>query len=103
MIKGTTPILQFNLPIETATIKAAEVMVRYVDNHKEVTIIKELADCEVGEKTITAMLTQEETLRIPAPSAVEVQLRVLTLDDVALASVIFTTDVKRLLKEGVIE
>ena len=103
MIKGTTPILQFNLPIDTSTLKAAEVMVRYVDNNKEVTIIKTLPECTIAENTITAMLTQEETLQIPAPSTVEVQLRVLTLDNVALASVIFNTTVKRLLKEGVIE
>lgn len=103
MIRGTTPTLQFNLPIETSTIKAVEVMVRYVDNNKEVTIVKTLEDCELGDKTITTMLTQEETLQLPAPSNVEVQLRVLTVDDVALASVIFTTTVKRLLKEGVIE
>lgn len=103
MIKGTTPILHFNLPIETSTIKAVEVMVRYVDNNKEVTIIKTLEDCELGEKALTTMLTQEETLKIPAPSIVEVQLRVLTVDGVALASAIFTTTVERLLKEGVIE
>lgn len=103
MIRGTTPTLQFNLPIETSTIKAVEVMVRYVDNNKEVTIVKTIEDCEFGDKTITTRLTQEETLQLPAPSNVEVQLRVLTVDDVALASVIFTTTVKRLLKEGVIE
>ena len=103
MIKGTTPTLQFNLPIDTSTIKAAEVMVRYVDNNKEVTIVKTLDECVTTGNTITAMLTQEETLQLPAPSNVEIQLRVLTLDDVALASVIFTTTVKRLLKEGVIE
>ena len=103
MIKGTTPTLQFNLPIDTSTIKAAEVMVRYVDNNKEVTIVKTLTDCVATGNTITTMLTQEETLQLPAPSSVEIQLRVLTLDDVALASVIFTTTVKRLLKEGVIE
>ena len=103
MIKGTTPTLQFNLPIDTSTIKAAEVMVRYVDNNKEVTIVKTLDECVATGNTITAMLTQEETLQLPAPSNVEIQLRVLTVDDVALASVIFTTTVKRLLKEGVIE
>ena len=103
MIQGTTPTLQFRLPIDTSTIKAAEVMVRYVDNNKEVTIEKTLPECEVTANTITATLTQEETLQLPAPSNVEVQLRVLTVDDVALASVIFTTTVKRLLKDGVIE
>lgn len=103
MIKGTTPILQFNLPIDTSIIKAAEVMVQYVDNNKEVTIVKTLDDCEVGGNTITTQLTQEETLQLPAPSSVSIQLRVLTVEDIAMASIIFTTTVKRLLKEGVIE
>ena len=103
MIKGTTPTLQFNLPIETSTLKAAEVMVQYVDSNKAITIIKTLDQCEVGEKTITATLTQEETLQLPAPSMVYIQLRVLTVDGVAMASAIFTTTVKRLLAEGVIE
>ena len=103
MIKGTTPTLQFNLPIDTATLKAAEVMVQYVDSNKEVTIVKTLDECEVTANTITTQLTQEETLQLPAPSFVSIQLRVLTIDDVALSSDIFTTTVKRLLKEGVIE
>lgn len=103
MIKGTTPTLVFNLPISTDTIKSAEVMVQYVDNNKEITIIKRLDECETTENTITARLTQEETLQIPAPSTVSIQLRVLTDDDVALASVIFNTTVRRLLTDGVIE
>ena len=103
MIKGTTPALQFQLPISTSTIKAAEVMVRYVDNNKEVVIVKTLNECEVGENSITARLTQEETLALPAPSTVSVQLRVLTNDDTALATEIQKVSVKRLLKEDVIE
>ena len=103
MIQGTTPALQFKLPIETSMLKSAEVMVQYVDNHKEVTIVRTLDECEVTENTITARLTQEETLQLPAPANVFIQLRVLTNDDTALASTIFTTTVKRLLKEGAIE
>ena len=103
MIKGTTPTLQFNLPIETSTIKAAEVMVRYVDNNKEVVIVKTLDECKVDEMTITAQLTQEETLQLPAPSTVSIQLRVLTNDETALATEVQKVSVKKLLKEDVIE
>ena len=104
MIQGTTPVIQFTLPIETSTLKSAEVMVQYVDNNKEVTIVRTLDECDVGENTILARLTQEETLQLPAPSSVSVQLRVLTVDDdVAMASVAVPVSVKRLLKEGVIE
>ena len=103
MIQGTTPTLQFNLSFNTSVLKAAEVIVQYVDNNKEITIIRTLDECEVGEKSIMAQLTQEETLKIPAPSTVYVQLRVLTNNDVAMATVIHTKTFKRLLTGGVIE
>ena len=102
MIKGTTPRLHFNLPIDTAIIKAAEIVLQYVDNAKTVTIERSLDECEVGEKSIAAVLTQEETLALPAPAIAKVQLRVLTIDDVALATLPFEVTVKELLKESVI-
>lgn len=103
MIKGTTPSLVFNLPFLASLIKSAEIIVRYVDGVKEVLIEKTLADCELGETSIETVLSQEETLQLPAPSTVDIQLRVLTTDDTALATEIYKVKVKRLLKEGVIE
>ena len=103
MIKGTTPTLHFNLPIETAIIKAAEIVMQYVDNAKTVTIERTLDECEVGETSISAVLTQEETLALPAPATAKVQIRVLTLDGTAFASLPFEVTVKELLKESVLE
>ena len=103
MIKGTTPTLQFNLPISTNSIKSAEIVLRYVDNLKSVTIERTMEECEVGTNSISAVLTQEETLALPAPSTVEVQLRIVTKDDTILATVPEKVTVKRLLKEDVIE
>jgi hypothetical protein len=103
MIKGTTPTLFFNLPFESSLIKSAEIVVEYVDANKSVKIIKTLADCELGEMSISTVLKQEETLQMPAPSTVNVQLRVLTTDDIALATEVEKVSVKRLLKEDVIE
>lgn len=103
MIKGTTPRLHFNIPIETDHIKAAEIVLQYVDNTKTVTIERTLDECEVGEKSITAVLTQEETLALPAPAKARVQLRILTKDDTSLATMPFDVTVKELLKESVIE
>lgn len=102
MIKGTTPTLHFNIPIETANIKAAEIVLQYVDNTKIYTIERTLEDCEVGEKSIAAVLTQEETLALPAPSIAKVQLRILTVDNISLATVPFEVKVKELLKESVL-
>ena len=103
MIKGTTPTLHYNLPIETSIIKSAEIVVEYVDANKKVQIIKQLSDCTLGDNYIEAVLTQEETLQLPAPSTVEVQLRILTTDGTALATIPEKVTVKRLLKEDVIE
>ena len=102
MIKGTTPTLHFNIPIETKNIKAAEIVLQYVDNAKTVTIERTLDDCVVGEKSIAAVLTQEETLSLPAPAIAKVQLRVLTIDDMSFATVPHEVIVKELLKESVI-
>ena len=102
MIKGTTPTLHFNLPIETSTIKAAEIVLQYVDNAKTVTIERTMSECIVGERSIAAVLTQEETLALPAPAIAKVQIRVLTVDELALASPSFEVSIKELLKEGVI-
>ena len=103
MIKGTTPRLHFNLPIETSIIKAAEIVLQYVDNAKTVTIERTLEECEVGENSISAVLTQEETLSLPAPATAKVQLRIVTNDGTALATLPYKVTVKELLKESVLE
>jgi hypothetical protein len=67
-----------------------------------VLIEKKTADCTLQENSIQAVLTQEETLQIPAPSIVEIQLRVVTTDGTIMATVPEKVTVKRLLKEDVI-
>ena len=106
MIRGTTPTLEFNLPFLASLIKSAQIMISYIDNHKEVIIEKKLEDCVLGETTISTELTQEETLAFPAPITAEVQLRVVVNQDgkdTALATDIYTVKVKKLLKDGVLE
>lgn len=103
MIQGTTPVLHFNLPFSASLIKSAEILLKYIDSYKSVLIVKNLEDCELGETSIAARLTQEETLALPAPAIASVQLRVLTTDDIALATDLYKISVKRLLREDVIE
>lgn len=103
MIRGTTPTLHFKLPFSAALIKSAEIILKYADYNKKVLIEKTLDDCTLGETSIEAVLTQEETLSLPAPAQASVQLRILTIDNVALATPIYNISVKKLLKEGVIE
>lgn len=102
MIRGTTPILHFDLPIKTSLIKSAEITIEYEDANKSITLIKTLKDCKVEDTSIALLLTQEETLRLPAPSSVHIQLRVLTFEGVAMATEVYTVPVNELLAEGVI-
>ena len=103
MIRGTTPTLQYNLPFETSIIKSAEITIKYVDGLKKVLIKKLLEDCELGERSISAKLTQEETLQFPAPATVLLQLRIVTTDETILATEPCNVTVKKLLAEDVIE
>lgn len=52
---------------------------------------------------ISCKLTQEETLKFPENSIIEVQVRAVKYDgDVAIATTIATVDAKRILQEGVL-
>ena len=99
MIQGTTPTIIYVLPFETSGVKTAEIILQYVDQHKKIQITKGTEECEIGDKTISATLTQEETAQLPAPADVEVQLCITTTDDKVMATVIEIVSVKRLLKE----
>lgn len=106
MIRGTTPTLAFNLPFQASLIKSAQILIAYVDNHKEVIIEKTLADCMLDGTFIATDLTQEETLAFPAPVTAEVQLRCIILQndkEVTLATEVYKVKVKKLLKDGVLE
>lgn len=106
MIRGTTPTLEFKLPFPSSIIKSAEIVIAYVDNYKEVLIEKSLADCALGEMSISTELTQEETLAFPSPITAEVQLRVIVNQDgkdFALATEAYKVKVKKLLRDGVLE
>ena len=102
MIRGTTPTLVYELPFSASIIKSAEITIEYVDDLKKVLIKKELSHCECGETSISTRLTQEETLQFPAPAIVLVQLRIVTTDDIVLATEPYSVTVKRLLAEDVI-
>lgn len=102
MIRGTTPTLLYTLPFSASMIKSAEITIEYVDDLKKVLIKKSLEDCVLGEKSISTVLSQEETLQFPAPAIVLVQLRIVTTDKTILATEPYSVTVKRLLAEEVI-
>lgn len=98
--RGTTPVLVFTLPFDVAIIKTAWVVFSQIG--QEVLTVK-TSECTFDGATITAKLTQEQTLLLNHNFSVDIQLRILTKDGEAMASNIIKTDTGKILKEGVIE
>lgn len=98
MIRGTTPTLEFELPIDTSLLKTAWVTIK---QNLEIVINKSLEELNRSGKVLSLSLTQEDTLNLK-DGYVEIQLRVVTMDDEALASNIFKVSVNRILYEEVI-
>ena len=94
MIRATTPTHIFNLPFETSTIK--ELMISYAQR-RNVVIEKFKDDCVFDGKMIALTLTQRDTLKFSDRRPVEIQLRVVTTSDTALAGDITEIEIGRVL------
>lgn len=101
MIRGTTPVLEFELPFDTDLLEEAYVT---ISQRGAVAIEKSIDECTLKHDMLSVRLSQEETLELTAQRNLqaEIQLRVLTRDGEALASNIESVDVGRILKDGVI-
>lgn len=98
MIKGTTPTHTFILPFDVSNIKESKVT--YAQNDSEV-LSKTAVDCTLTENKIIVELTQADTLKFDASQNVQIQLRVLTQEDKALASKIAVRPVYKVLNNEV--
>lgn len=105
MIRGTTPTHVFTkLPVLSTEIK--EVWITYLQRGKEV-LTKTIADAdfidnpEEDTTILQVTLSQEDTLKFNYGPAT-VQLRVLLIDNTALASDEVPIEVKRIIKDGII-
>ena len=102
IIRGTTPtiIVSIQTEIDLSELSAAWV---YISQQGKVRVNKALTDIEVDveEKTITVVLTQEETLNLKAGIETLFQIR-LRLADTALATTATKIVVKEIYKEGII-
>ena len=99
MVRGTTPTLNFTIPIDVSTIAVLSVAFSQAGT---VILDKTLDDCTVSGHLITLGLTQAETLMFTADVPVDIQIRCRLNDGVALASNIINTTTGRILKDGVI-
>lgn len=99
MIRGTTPVLGFDLPFGTDQLAEAYVTFAQVG---QVVLDKPLSACSLSENKLIVRLTQEETLKLAGNCNTEIQVRVRTTSGDALASQIIAVETCRVLKEGVI-
>ena len=99
MMRGTTPLHVFTLPFSTTLIKNLRVIYSQQD---EPVLKKELEDCTLNGNTIEVKLSQADTFSFDSKYPVEIQVRVLTNTDDALASLPQRVGVDRCLENEVL-
>ena len=101
IFRGTTPIIQYAFK----TMLTSQIQTAYMTVKQGGGLIVELslAEAEVGEKTLSWTLTQEDTLKLrDSIEPVEIQLRYKLSDGTACDTEISYFKVGRILKDGVI-
>lgn len=100
MIQGTTPTHIFTLPFDVSMIEK----VRIIYSQKEKPVVtKDTEDCQLEDKDVFVVLTQEDTFAFDHNEPVEIQIRVLTTDGAAIASYIKKVDCYKCLENEVLE
>lgn len=94
MIRGTTPTHTFNLTFDVSLIK--KVKITYAQDNTAV-IAKTTKDCTLSGSSIAVKLSQEDTLKFDHRKTVEIQVRILTQNNAAMASKIKRVSVERCL------
>lgn len=75
LIPGTTPLHEFEIPVDTALLK--EVKIIYAQNDEQI-FSKKATDCNFDGHFIRVKLTQEETFSVDCRYVVQIQIRALT-------------------------
>ncbi len=98
MRRLTTPEHKFTLQIDPSVI--GKIRITYAQNNA-IVLTKEGNAVSLDGNVAKVKLTQEETKKFAADKEVEIQVRVLTLGNDALASDIIKVDVKKVLDDEV--
>ena len=102
IIRGTTPtIVMTYKTIDVSDIVEAYLTIRQSANKVEIN--KTIANADIGEKTLSWKLTQEDTLQIDGRYSVEIQCRYLLNDGTAGSSAVYDIPAYKILRDGVIE
>ena len=102
MYVGTTPQIKINLNIPIDHIKRLWITFE----SQKVELTKEISDCDIIDNQIYCTLSQEDTFLLNPDNKdikIKLQVRILTDDDKAFASNITELQLKKILKEGIID
>ena len=103
LIRGTTPTIIITVQTEIDLHQAAEVWI-YISQQNKVKVDKQLDNVtfDYEHRTMTVLLSQEDTLALKAEQDALFQIRLLLLDGTALATLASKVTVKEVYKGGVI-
>lgn len=99
MIRGTTPTLEFVIPLDTGQLAEAFVTVSQND---ELVFEKPLMQCQCDGNKLSVQLTQEESLKLTSGICVVFALVAKTLNGERVESNKFIERVYETTKDGVI-
>lgn len=102
MYRGTTPTIKWKIDSKDVAFEdISQVWMTFKNGNETITIDKDHLALDPEKKTVTYVLSQEETLKFSI-GKLECQLRVLLLSGKAFATSIREINVDRILKGGVI-
>lgn len=100
MRRGTTPLHTFTIPFDTSLLDCVKVV--YAQDDK-VILEKKNEGCVLDGNTVKVTLTQEDTFLFDCRKRiVQIQVRVLTLNNEALASEVLRVPVEKCLDNEVL-
>lgn len=102
LIRGTTPVININIKNNIDLTKVVAIWV-YIYQDRCLKVDKKLTDVTIDNENqrISLKLSQEDTLRLKEGDAL-FQIRLLLMDDTALATVATSISIKEIYKGGVI-
>jgi hypothetical protein len=99
MIRGSTPTHTFTIPFDVSKIKTLKIVYAQDD---EIVCEKSNTDCDMEGVSIKTTLTQNDTLKFDCKKAVQIQMKILTVDGQVLVSTIERVGVSKCLDNEVL-
>lgn len=101
MLRGTTPVVTLTLP-EDVDFSTVSVMYMSFGQGGQDLFDIDLAHLTIDDNTVTAILSQTDTLKLDATQKTQIQLRWRNMDGSAYGTYIVKVSTEAIIKDGVI-